>query len=112
MPTLPPSKTVKPLLALSYKCSPASPVADIVEPFKFILSTVKAVKVPREIIFGCVACVVAVSGASPVIVDTVPAFPVIDPSMAFVTVKSVNQPLVILVPVIPISPVRSRLEPS
>ena len=52
MPTLPPSKTVKPLLALSYKCSPASPVADIVEPFKFILSTVKAVKVPKEVIFG------------------------------------------------------------
>ena len=46
------------------------------------------------------------------IVDTVPAFPVIEPAIAFVTSKSVNQPLVILVPVAPISPVSKRLEPS
>ncbi len=44
------------------------------------------------VILGCVACVVAVSGANPVIVVTVPALPVTLPVIAFVTSKSVNHP--------------------
>ena len=60
-------------------------------------------------ILACVAWVVAVSGASVVIVDTVAAFHVILQAIALVTSKSVNHHLVILVPVIPISHVSNRL---
>ena len=70
------------------------------------------VRLAQVVIEACVACVVAVSGASHVIVVTVAAFPVTLPAIAFVTSRSVNRPLVILVHVIPISPVSKRLDQS
>ena len=69
---------------------------------------VSPVSVPREVMFPCDAWVVAVSGASPVMVDTVAAFPVMEPAMALVTCKSVNHPLVTLEPVEAMEPVSVR----
>jgi hypothetical protein len=57
------------------------------------------VKLAQVVIEACVACVVAVSGASQVIVDTVQAFHVIDQAIALVHSKSVNHHLVTLVQV-------------
>jgi len=62
-------------------------------------------RLTQVVIAAWVAWVVAVSGASQVIVVTVAAFPVILATIALVTVRSTNHHLVILVPVLPISPV-------
>ena len=52
---------------------PLASVLMMVLPFILILSTVKVVKVPKDVIFPWVAWVVAVSGAKPVMVATVSA---------------------------------------
>ena len=60
--------------------------SDIVEPLIVISSTVNVVSVPNDVIFGCVACVVAVFGAKPAIVATVAAWPVKLPTKEFAVI--------------------------
>ena len=45
-----------------------APADDMVLPFSVMSSTVRAVSVPREVMLGCAAAVVAVFGARPAIV--------------------------------------------